>query len=398
MGARNADCGASGQKRVKVLAITVNYPTPYTPTAGVFVRNVLDALRERDVDVEVVSPVTWSSVLRSRLSNLRPAAAPLPVSLSPRFLALPLSVTGVRPWAVAWNESRLTQAVQRAVRDHRMLRTGDTVIYAHFVQSARAALRACPGVPVVAAIGESDPWLYDEMFGHSWLDDLEACTAVVTVSRAGYDYLLRRRPALGSRLYCIPNGVDTAFFRPQSRADCRARLGLPEELRLAVFVGTFEERKGPRRVLNAARKAGCQVAFLGSGPQAPVGPEVVVAKPVSRDELIYWLGAADCFVLPSRSEGRSNAILEALACGVPVVVSDRPFNTEFVTPACGALVNPDSPADIARGMRHIMDAGHAPAMRRAARAVAEGLSLVERARRLEGTLAHAAGRRVDLET
>lgn len=369
---------------MNIITITTAYPYQSEPYNGVFVKKTVEALRGYWHDVSVIKPVSISRILAGwmKSKSIQRVKSDDPSVALPIFFGLPLRLTGIHSWAVQWNENKQLKSIKRVLSKSFNL-SPDTVIYSHFYSSIRLALKACPGIPVVGILGESGPWDYDQIYGPSWLETLLSCAAVVTVSKAGYDYYLKRCPALKDILHCVPNGVDISLFKPKDKSICRSQLGIANETKLAVFVGGFVERKGPLRVLEAARKVGCKVAFLGKGDQVPKGSEVVVAKSVQQDELLLWLGAADCFVLPSLSEGRSNAILEAMACGVPVVVSDLPFNTEFVTPSCGALVDPYNTDSIAQGLEKVLDQMSALMMRREARKIAEGLSYEARIKSLE---------------
>jgi teichuronic acid biosynthesis glycosyltransferase TuaC len=373
-------------RHFRIICVTTNYPTTYTPFAGTFVRNTVQALRQLGVPVAVVSPVGIGMVLKHLLKPMRHTVTS--DGEAPVVLALPTRWPRTRRLFAAWNERRLAGAIVNSsvvntVNDR-------VVVYAHFVASARAALRAMPGTPIIAVVGESSPWEYDESFGMDWPKTLLGCAAVVAVSQALHEYLRSRCPELGERLHLIANGVDTDQFRPQSREACRRALGLALDDRIVLFVGGLIERKGPHRVLAAARMVGAKCAFLGSGHQRPEGEDVLTVGAASPDMVRQWMGAADCFVLPSLSEGRSNAVLEALASGLPVVVSDRPFNREFVTEHCGAFVEPLSESSIAEGIRRALDPDAAGAMRIAARAVAESLSMAARAQMLQSLFASVA--------
>jgi len=376
---------------MNIVTITTGYPHKSEPNNGIFVKRTVEALRFRGHDVSVIKPVPISRVLAGWVKSKSieqvksdDASVELPI-----YFGLPLRLTGIQSWAVHFNENQQLNAIKRGSFNS-FNRLSDTVIYSHFYSSVRLALKACPGMPVVGILGDSSPWVYDQIYGENWPETLLSCAAVVAVSKAGYDYYLKRCLALRDILHLVPNGVDVSLFKPQNKSSCRSQLGINNETKLAVFVGGFEGRKGPLRALDAARKVGCKVAFLGRGGQLPEGSEVIVAKSVQQEELLLWLGAADCFVLPSLSEGRSNAILEAMACGVPVVVSDLPFNTEFVSPECGALVDPYSSDSIAQGLRKVLDKKNSLMMGREARKIAEGLSYEERIHSLETVFQNAA--------
>jgi teichuronic acid biosynthesis glycosyltransferase TuaC len=369
---------------MNILTITENYPYQAEPYNGIFVKKTVDALRSLEHKITVIKPISMSRIIASWVNSMaiKPIESGESSVIHPVYFGLPLRYFGKHSWVVRFNESRQLNAIKN-FRSIVPESQSDTVIYSHFYPSIRLASKSYPEYPIVSILGESSPWLYDKIYGLSWPDKLLSCAAVVAVSKTGYDYYLERCPDIKDRIHCVPNGVDISYFKPQDKSICRQKLGINSETKLAVFVGGFDERKGPLRVLEAVRKFGCKVAFLGRGGQVPEGVEVIVAKSVQHDELLYWLGAADCFILPSLSEGRSNAILEAMACGVPVVVSNLPFNAEFVTPACGALVDPLSTDSIAQGLEKVFDKTNAQIMRREARRIAEGLSYETRIHSLE---------------
>ena len=143
------------------------------------------------------------------------------------------------------------------------------------------------------------------------------------------------------RIRVFPNGVNEQHFHPYDRRMARQKCGLPLDRPIVISVGQFVERKGPQRVLEAIKglpEVGA--VFLGYGPQAPSGPQVLFQGVVPHEEVALWLSAADVFVLPTMDEGCSNAILESLACGLPIVSSDRPFNHSIVDEQTAILVDP----------------------------------------------------------
>jgi glycosyltransferase involved in cell wall biosynthesis len=115
----------------------------------------------------------------------------------------------------------------------------------------------------------------------------------------------------------IPNGIDLSVFTPQPRAEARARLGLPHGERLALFAGRLNASKGGGFLPAACARAAYRLVVAG-----PTGtPGALHLGALSADELVLAYAAADCVVLPSLYEACSYVLLEALACGVPVLTT-----------------------------------------------------------------------------
>jgi UDP-glucose:(heptosyl)LPS alpha-1,3-glucosyltransferase len=132
------------------------------------------------------------------------------------------------------------------------------------------------------------------------------------------------------RLAVIPNGVDCARFRPDAaaRSEIRAALGLEAGAHLVVFLGAGFERKGLTTAVRAtaAVPGAVLVAVGGDRSTAPyrrlaralgVRLELVGASPDPE----RWLAAADAMILPTRYDSAANAVLEAMAAGVPAITS-----------------------------------------------------------------------------
>lgn len=151
------------------------------------------------------------------------------------------------------------------------------------------------------------------------------------------------------RVRVIRNGVDAGAFHPGDQGEARARLGLPLDRTIIVSVGAFVARKGHERILAQlpaliARRPELLYVAVGNagGAQTRLAAikrlvdrlgladhvRLLVARP--HEEIPCWLRAADLFCLATEREGWSNALSEALACGLPVVTTRVGANAEIV--------------------------------------------------------------------
>lgn len=338
----------------RILAITNNFPTPRFPEKGVFVKNILQEFNRQGIEVDVIAPISFGTELKRIMgSSVKPDYTGLNVK-QPYYFAFPQRLKSLRKVITKVNNFLFGISLKWSFKNRQY-----DVIYAHFLQSAIPAIQYLPlkGVPILINMGESDPWDYDLYYRRiNWVNYLIKASYIVTVSKVNYEYVLSLNTALTKRTRYIPNGVNIEFFQPYDKKEARQRLGLALDSKYAIFCGHFDERKGPLRVLSAIKSTGIKGIFLGSnGPDVPTGDEVAFAGAVKNCDVPLYLSACDVFVLPSRSEGMSNAVLEAMSCCIPVVVSDMPFNTDFIKSESAVFVNPNDVESIRKGILRAMD-------------------------------------------
>jgi len=166
---------------------------------------------------------------------------------------------------------------------------------------------------------------------------------VFAVTEAMVALYRSRYAAIEDRFAFLPTWVDQDVFRPQpgrasqARAELRAGQRWPADVRVLLFVGRLEAQKDPLRLLDAfvrirAREPRARLAVVGAGSLRStldaavaaegLGGEVALLGALNRDRVVAMLQGADVFLLTSAFEGMPISVLEALACGLPVVAPD----------------------------------------------------------------------------
>lgn len=201
--------------------------------------------------------------------------------------------------------------------------------------------------------------------GPQLIDALNRADGVIAVSHSLRQVAISAGVA-PKQMEVIPNGVDAEQYRPGDRLKAREKLGIPGNEKLLVSVGSLKHVKGHDILFDAVARlpshSKVRLVCVGSRSDSRwVGSlEQQVERLGLRDrvrsvgacapaEVVSWLQASDLFTLASRREGCCNAVLEALACGVPVAVTAVGDNAWFVKSGINGELAP--PGDAA-GLSH----------------------------------------------
>ena len=341
-------------QRLRVLVFTTVFPNTSQPLHGTF---VLERIRHLAAlaDIQVVAPIPWFRAFRAQA--LETQSTGIIAIRHPRFWYIPKLLKYFRGVFLFISTVREVARL-RATFDF-------DLIDAHFAYPdgfaavllgfwfRRPACITLRGTIVQWSRRPIGRWLCD------WA--MRRAERVIAVAES-----LAERARQGRvpehRIATIPNGIDTARFRLITPAAARRSVSLPERGRLLVSVGHISPRKGFHRVIRSLprvieRFPDVRLAIVG-GRGAEEDNRVELEALVQRlglservlftgaempDRVALWLGAADAFVLASDFEGCPNVILEAMACGRPVVATKVGDIERMVPTFAGLLV--DDPED-----------------------------------------------------
>ncbi len=367
-----ADPGAMPPPPLRLLTFSTLYPHAARPNHGVFVENRLrHLLGSGEALSTVLAPVPWFPSRAAMFGDwARHAAAPRHEERHgiavhhPRFPVIPAIGMSVSPFLLY---RAAAAALARLVRDGLAF----DAIDAHYLYPdgvAASWLGRRFGKPVVITARGSDTSLLPRYAVPRRLIQgaIRDADALIAVSAGLKDGLVALGAPAG-KVTVLRNGVDLAAFRPEpDRAAARAALGLAKGQPALLSVGLLIERKGHHLIIEALRDLPDHMLLIvGEGPDRAalealadrIGVAARVrflgAQPHARLPLYY--SAADALVLASSREGWANVLLEAMACGTPVVASPAWGSREAVAaPEAGLVLDEAIPAAIAAGVRRLL--------------------------------------------
>ena len=350
---------------IKILTFSTLFPNTVRPSHGVFVETRLRHLvASGEVSARVVAPIPWFPSTHPRFGEYAKfAAAPraevrfgLAVD-HPRYFLPPKVGMNIAPLLLALSAERVIQ---------RMLAAGEDfdLIDAHYFYPdgvAAVLLGQWFNKPVVITARGTDINLIPQhaLPRKMILWAARRAAGMITVCQALKDALVDLGvPA--ERIVALRNGVDLKLFQPVNREAERVRLKMSR--RTLLSVGYLIPRKGHDLIIRALPALlDTDLILAGDGPdkamlialaaELGVADRVRLVGALPQAELRSYYGAADALALASSREGWANVLLEAMACGTPVVASNVWGTPEVVaTPEAGVLMSAYTPQGVATGV------------------------------------------------
>lgn len=328
---------------IKVLRVIT-----WLPRGGIEKRllKLLPMLKEKGVDIEVACIREWGSLApQLAAAGVKVHLIPFRTRLDPRSLfKLGRFIKG--------NKFNI-------VHSHMYGSNVPATIAAHFA-----------GVPVIISqVHNIDTWQgWRQLWQDRWLNRWRQ--AVVAVSEQVRHELLYKLKVPAEKCSLIYNGIDVEEFERihESKQELRAEIGLKAEDVVITTAARLVPQKNHQGIIEAAKQLVADfpnLTFLlvGTGKLRPQLEEEIGRLKISRyisflghrEDMPRILKASDIFLLPSFKEGFSNAILEAMAAGLPVVASKVGGNPEAVQETqTGFLVSPQNATELVAKLRQLI--------------------------------------------
>lgn len=330
---------------IKRILFIGSYPNAIDTTRNCFYQNLIHAIAETGIECTVISPIS--------ITHYRKATFSIPekciettkngkkiVIYYTKYMSFSAKKFGLIKTGIL-TEKSFQLAIKKAITKYSLQ---FDCVYGHFFLGGGLAAVAVGkkfNVPSFIAFGEDSFEECVELpFRQLNKKDMQGLSGVICVSSNNKNVLNRRNIFESVPMLVAPNCVSEDICFMNNKVECRKMFGIPKDIFVIGYVGAFDDRKGDLRLCSAIKDLNnVYVAFAGQGREH-VGDNIVFSKKVSRRDIPFFLNAVDIFALPTLSEGCCNAIVEALACGLPVVSSDLPFNDDILNTSNSIRVDP----------------------------------------------------------
>ncbi len=376
----------------KICFVLDSYPTNKT-NGCVFAKHLICAIADRGYDCTVIAPRILS---KTGIMTVKQSAY-----YTEEFTLKGRKIKIFRPFYLHLSSHKRMmglsmnnhfRSVMRVIKHEKL---EPDVIYGHFIyQCGLTAARVGEklGIPSYCACGENSLRLQEDSMPyctglkyHNWASILKKLSGIVCVSGNNKELLLKSGFVdMSMKMGVFPNGIDKNKFCILDKETCRRELGFPHDAFIVAFTGTFSSNKGMDRLNDALNLCdNTNSIFMGQGALKPNCRGVLYSGRVPNDQVSKYLNAADVFVLPTRGEGCCNAIVEALACGLPVISSDLPFNDDILSTENSIRIDVESVEQIREAIERLKDDNSLrETLASGAQKTAEGLSIEARAEKI----------------
>jgi glycosyltransferase involved in cell wall biosynthesis len=362
---------------MRVLCVTRIFPNRVEPSFGPYNQKQLAALAGLGWEVTVLNPIPWfpgAGLLSGRTRASISSGVPRTDVISnlqvghPRFLHVPRVIAVHAPLYAAG-----------VFADAHRLRGEYDVILSPFAYPdgvASVILGQILGVPVAVKLHGGDMNVAAKNPpARRWID--WAFPKVARIVAVSYP-LAEAAHGFGvpwSKMAVVEDGVDSAIFRIRDRREAKLSAGLDASRRHIVYVGRLERRKGIHELIEsfteiAKLRADVDLVLVGDGEDTArceewakgMNGRVILTGVLGIDEVANYYAASDVTTLPSYAEGTPNCVIEALACGRPVVATSVGGVPDMIHDAnMGELVPAKDVGALTSGLLRSLDRAYDPA-------------------------------------
>jgi len=347
---------------MKVLIITNLFPNNRQPGRGIFNQQQFRELAQM-CELKIIAPLPWCPRFLSRWDNCAQVPDKEMIDgievFHPRYLVTPKIGRSFYGYFLYLG---IIPTIKKVAQSFSF----DIILATWAYPDAFAGMLTAKHFkkPLVIKVHGSDVNLFSKYFWRRLMmrRAFEHSQKVIAVS-SELKEKIQHLGILEDKIAVIGNGVNTHIFKPMEKNECRKKLALPLEPKLVVFIGNLVEVKGIEFLITAFRdlrdditlrivgEGGLQSKLEKQVRELNLSRRIVFTGRCPHMDIPVWMNAADIFCLPSLNEGCPNVVLEALACGTPVVASRVGGIPDMITsPGQGILTAPRDSKGLAQAI------------------------------------------------
>lgn len=356
----------------RVLIFTNLYPSLQEPERGIFISQLAERLKQ-NVEIQVVCPLPWfpkTNLFKGKLKSWRKiASVPSNAIINdirvsyPRYVIFPKISDTIHAML-------MFVGIKRQIHRICSIWSPNVILSLWIYPDAVCAvlIGRQKNIPVIiGALGCDINRDMKRPFISSQIRyALEKADHITTVSEA-LKQVITQQSIDENKISVISTGVNKTLFKPRNQSECRSMLNVTIDHKIITVVGQLVPVKDHKTLLKALAQLvelqdvpPLSVYFVGEGPLESELRELTLRLGIANmvhfigqqphDQIPVWICASDVMCLPSIREGRPNAIMETLSCGVPVVASDVGGIPELVQEKNGFLFQPGDYEELANAL------------------------------------------------